>query len=231
MKIVWTGKESSGKSLQLSRKAEDIRQRNEKWIKMGCQPRTMVFNQPMANWFRERIELSGIKYLEVKDLSEFIYLDQADIFLDELIKYFPQRGSEALTPEQMHFLSQGAKSGIQIYSASQDFSQVHKQFRLLTNEVYVVTKMIGSRRPMKTAPPVKSIWGLCYMRQVAPSSFRGDSVSMETIGWPQPFFIERIDCARFDTEYKIPMSKLPVKKVRKQIIECDEDGYRTVKYV
>ncbi len=231
MKIVYTGKESAGKSLLLSRKADDIMWRNAKWIKKGCPPRTMVFNQPMSDSFVAEVESKGIKYLEIRDLNEFIYLDQIDLFLDEIMKYFPAKGSDSLLPDQLHFLSQGAKSGIHLYGASQDFSQVHKQFRLLTNEVYVVSKIIGSRRPMKSAPEVKRIWGLCYSREVSPMSFKGDSVSMDTVGFPSPFVIERVDCERFDTEYKIPQSFLPVKKVRKQVIVCDEDGYSTHKYV
>lgn len=225
MKICWTGKESQGKSLMLSKKAEEIRKRNARWVRKGCPPRTMVFNQPMSKDFRKEIEDSGLIYKEVKHINDFIYLEDIDLFLDELIKYFPQRGSEPLDPEVMHFLSQGAKSGIHIYSASQDFSQVHKQFRLLTNEVYVVTKMIGSPRPMKTAPAVKRIWGLCFSRQVSPDTFRGESATMESMGLPWPFLIAREDTERFDTEYKIPMSNLPDKVVRKQrIIGYNESG-------
>lgn len=235
MKIIWTGKESQGKSLMLSKKADEVMRRNAKWIRMGLPARTMVFNQPMSNKFRHQIESRGIKYLEVKNQSEFLFLEQIDLFLDEVIKYFPARGSEPLSPEQLHFLSQGAKSGIQIYGASQDFSQVHKQFRLLTNEVHVVRKIIGSRRPMKTAPPVKYIWGLCYVREVKPESFKGDSVTMETIGLPNFFLIDRIDCERFDTEYKIPQSELPLKKLRKQIERYDGDEetepFQRVKYL
>jgi len=174
MKIVWTGKESQGKSLMLSKKADEIMRRNAKWIRMGLPPRTMVFNQPMNPDFVNEIKKRGIKYLQVKNQNEFLFLEQIDLFLDEIIKYFPARGSEPLSQEQLHFLSQGAKSGIQIYGASQDFSQVHKQFRLLTNEVHVVKKIIGSSRPMKTAPQVKYIWGLCYSREVKPESFKGE---------------------------------------------------------
>jgi len=231
MKIIWTGKESSGKSLQLSRKAYEIMLRNERWIKQGCPPRTMVFNQPMSKKFRHEIESRGIGYKEIQNQQEFLYMEQIDLFLDEVIKYFPARGSEPLSPEQMHFLTQGSKSGIQLFGASQDFSQVHKQFRLLVNEVNVVTKLIGSRRPMKTAPPVNHIWGICYMRTVSPDSFKSDSVSMETIGFPQFFLIERTDTERFDTEYKIPQSTLPVRKLRRQEQLCDEDGYHRVVYL
>jgi len=235
MKIVWNGKESQGKSLMLSKKADEIMRRNAKWVAMGLPPRTMVFNQPMSKEFENQVRKRGVGYLQIKNQSEFLFMEQIDLFLDEVIKYFPARGSEPLSMEQLHFLSQGAKSGIQIYGASQDFSQVHKQFRLLVNEVYVVKKIIGSHRPMKTAPPVKRIWGMCYARQVKPESFRGDSVTMETKGFPSFFFIDREDCERFDTEYKIPQSELPLKKLRKQRERFDGDeetqAFEKVKFV
>jgi len=205
--------------------------RNAEWIKKGCSPRTMVFNQPMSESFKNEILSRGIGYKEVQNQQEFLYMEQIDLFLDEVIKYFPARGSESLSPEQLHFLTQGAKSGIQIFGASQDFSQVHKQFRLLVNEVYVVTKIIGSRRPMKTAPQTKYIWGVCAIRAVTPQSFKSDSQSMETVGFPSLFTINEVDCKRFDTEYKIPLSTLPVRKLRRQEQVCDEDGYRKVVYL
>lgn len=226
MKKVYTGIESSGKSLQLSINAERVLQRNINWLKITGVPRTMAFNQPMAKYFRARIENAGIKYLEWIELREILPLDNADIFIDEIIKYFPATGTAPLTREQMDFLTQGAKNGIHVYGASQDFSQVHKQFRLLVNEVYVITKLLGSKRPMKTAPPVKMIWGICMMRKVRPASFKGDSATMESIEWiPSFFLIEKEDTDRFDTTYKIPMSTLPTKIVRKQMhIGYNEKG-------
>lgn len=235
MKIVWTGKESQGKSLMLSKKADEIMRRNARWVRMGLPPRTMVFNQPMSKDFQHEIKSRGLGYKEVRNKADFLEMEQVDFFCDEIVKYWPARASEPLSFEDMHFLTQGAKSGIQIYGASQDFSQVHKQFRLLVNEVYVVRKLIGSRRPMKTAPPVKYVWGLCYTRQVKPESFKGDSVTMETIGFPSMFLIDRIDCERFDTEYKIPQSDLPIKKLRRQIevYEGDETTkpFQRTKYI
>jgi len=232
MKIVYTGIESSGKSLLLSRQAEKVRQRNIKWFKITGLKRTMAFNSPMSPEFIKSIEENNINYLYFKNLDDILYLEEADIFIDELIKFFPASGSNSLSNEQLHFITQGAKSGIHLWGASQDFSQVHKQFRLLVNEVYVIKKIVGSRRPMKTAPPVKSIWGICTKRKVAPSSFKGDSATMDEIeGGLSLFFITRKDVERFDTSYKIPISKLPVKKLRKQEEYCDEDGFRRVKYI
>jgi len=225
MKIVYTGIESSGKSLQLSVRAEEVLQRNIKWLGITGIPRTMAFASPMSQQFVERIERAGIKYFKFSNLQDILHLNECDIFIDELIKFFPASGSNSLSNEQLDFITQGAKSGVNMYCASQDFSQVHKQFRLLVNEVYVVTKFIGSRRPMKTSPPVRKIWGLCIIRPVSPTSFKGDSATMDSLGWPSFYFVNREDCMRFDTSYKVPLSTLPDKRVRKQrIIGHDENG-------
>lgn len=230
-KVIYTGIESSGKSLLLSRTAERVRQRNAYWFRVTKLKRTMAFNSPMSKEFRDLIEKSNINYLEFKDLDEIVYLEEADIFIDEVIKYFPASAT-TLSNEQLHFLTQGAKSGICLWGASQDFSQVHKQFRRLVNEVYLITKIIGSRRPMKTAPPVKTVWGICSKRRVNPQSFKGDDATMEKLenGYSL-FLITKPDIARFDTSYKIPLSGLPVKKLRKQKEVCDEDGYTRYRYI
>jgi hypothetical protein len=232
MKVIYTGIESSGKSLLLSKQAEKVRQRNIKWYKITGLKRTMAFNSPMAPEFIQLIKNSNINFLQFKNLDEILYLEEADIFIDEVIKYFPASGSNSLSNEQLHFVTQGAKSGIHLWGASQDFSQVHKQFRLLVNEVYVITKLIGSARPMKTAPPVKRIWGICTKRKVNPLSFKGDSATMDQIeGGLSIFFITKKDVQRFDTSYKIPITKLPIKKIRRQEEYCDEDGFRRIRYI
>jgi len=226
MKVVYTGKESSGKSLQLSIQANKVLKRNIKWLSVTGIPRTMCFNTPMSKDFIAQIENAGLKYLEFKNFIEIAHLSECDIFIDELIKFFPANGSTGLSNEQLDFITQGAKTGVHLFGASQDFSQVHKQFRLLVNECYIVTKIIGSSRPMKTAPPVKNIWGLCMLRSVSPSSFKGDSANMVSTDWfPSFFFIYKEDTQRFDTSYKIPLSRLPDKRVRKQrLIGYDEEG-------
>ena len=226
MKKVFVGIESSGKSLQLSIHAEIVLKRNIKWLAITGRSRTMAFNSPMSDEFVGRIKAAGITYKKFAHLNEILGMEEADIFIDELIKFFPANGANSLSREQLDFVTQGAKTGIHIYAASQDLSQVHKQFRLLVNEVYVISKLIGSRRPMKTAPPVKMIWGLCMMRSVRPASFKGDNATMEDLDMiPSFFLIHKEDCERFDTSFKIPLTKLPLKVVRKQeIVGYGEDG-------
>lgn len=229
MKCVYTGIESSGKSLQLSRTAANVLARNKKWLAITGVPRKMAFNQDMSEEFVNEIRDAGLEYIRFKHLDDILPLEEIDIFIDELIKFFPASGSNSLGREQLDFITQGAKTGVHLYAASQDFSQVHKQFRLLVNEVYVITKILGSKRPMKTAPPVKRIWGLCMMRKCRPSSFKGDNETLESEGIPGFFFIREIDTKRFDTSFKIPPTKLPIKIVRRQeYIGYDDEGVEIV---
>lgn len=232
MKLVFNGLESSGKSLLLSRQAEKVLRRNKLWYKIRKKKkleevkRTMAFNQPMSEKFIRRIYDANCNYLQFRSFDEIEHLTEADIFIDELLKFFPSRGSDPLPFHVMEFLTQGAKSGNNIYATSQDFSQVHKQFRILTNKVYIVRKIVGSPRPIKSMPPVTSIWGLCIKKSVDPQSFQGDMAEMKTKFIPIPFTIQKADTLRYDTLYKVPNATWPDLKLRPQrIYKVDSDGH------
>lgn len=222
MKKIYTGIESSGKSLQLARQARSLVLRNAKWATITGRPRPIRSNMRFTKIFEEWSLSKGIPIFYWDNLEEITYESECDVIIDEVVKYFDARQWSTLTLDSKHWLTQGAKSGVHVYGSSQDFSQVDKQFRLLCNEVYVISKFIGSRRPMKTAPEVKRVWGICVMRRVNPVSFKGDSVSMETIGFPSPFLIQREDTEIFDTNAKVVPSELPIKRLRKQILRYED---------
>lgn len=226
MKKVYTGIESSGKSLLLAREAKRLVKRNSKWYKTTKVKRPILSNMKFSQNFVAYAESMNVPIEYWHNLEEIIYRTECDVFIDELIKYFDSRLWQNLTLDAKHWLSQGAKTGIHVYATSQDFSQVEKQFRILCNEVYLVNKLFGSRRPMKTAPPVRHVWGLCMTRPVDPRSFKGDNATMEMISIiPSFFFISKEDTIIFDTNAKVIPSRLPVKRKRKQVIEfVDDDG-------
>jgi len=234
MKMVFTGDESAGKSLQLARKLRELVLRNERWANITGIKRPIRSNMRLSEEFVEWAAQKNVPIFYWNNLSEIIYETECDIIIDELIKYFDSRAWADMSIDAKHFLSQGAKSGVHIYAAAQDFSQVDKAFRLLTKKCYVVSKFIGSPRPMKTAPPVKKIWGICFMREVNPKSFKGDTVTMETIGFfPTPFLIEKVDCEVFDTNAKIIPSELPpLKRMQRHWFLPDgKIGYTKTWYV
>jgi len=225
MKIIYVGKESSGKSLMLAKRACDLVARNSRWFEKTNIKRPIYTNSPFSLEFVKWAETQNVPIINWTDLSDIIEISEADIFIDEIIKYFDARNWLNLSLESKHWLTQGAKSGVHVYGACQDFSQVEKQFRLLCNEVYQVIKIIGSPRPMKTRPPVTRVWGICMLRQVNPSTFKGDITTMETMGWPSFFTIRKHDTDIFDTSLRIRSGKLPPKYLRKQdVFKRDENG-------
>jgi len=225
MKIIYVGKESSGKSLMLAKRAKDLIDRNSRWFDKTGVKRPIYTNSPFAEDFVAYAESVNVPIVNWTDLQDILQVGEADIFIDEIIKYFDARNWSDLGVEAKHWLTQGAKSGIHVYGACQDFSQVEKQFRLLCNEVYQVIKVIGSPRPMKTRPPVARVWGICMLRQVNPSTFKGDITSMETMGWPSFFTIRKQDTDIFDTSLRIRTGKLPPRYLRKQdVFKRQEDG-------
>jgi len=142
--------------------------------------------------------------------------------MDEVLKYFDATKWAELGLDAKHWLSQGAKSGIEVYAAAQDFSQVAKMFRILVTDCDNITKIIGSRRPMKTSPPVKYIWGVCTARPVNPATFKGDSVTMESSGFPWPFLIQKRDCEIFDTNASVSPTELP--RFKHTVRYCEHYG-------
>ena len=219
MKMGWTGLESAGKSQLMAVHSTMVYARNVRWLKkrarLGLEsvPRTMAFDTPMSSTFIEKIKSRGLKYVHFRNLTENEHLGDIDIFINEINKYFPSRGSDPLTPQQEEYLTQGAKRGIDIYFCSQDFSQAHKRFRQLTNRMYYVVKMFGSIRPVPSAPPVNHIWGLALAWRLNPQSFNGDDASMRASGisrlLPSPYWFNRTDCNLYDTSFIVPSTDLP----------------------
>jgi len=228
----WTGEQSAGKSQLMAVHAMQVLERNIFWIKRRKElglpfiPRTMAFDSPMSPAYIKQVEIAGMKYIHFKQLNEVMPLNEIDIFIHEIVSWFPQRGSEPLVPEQAEFLSQAEKEGIQIYFCCQDFSQVHKAFRMNVYELRLVVKVIGSARPMRSAPPVKRIWGLVLHWELDPRSFRGDNASIERLGnFPSVYFINREDTELYDTSYRVRGLRLPpLKMIPQEVQYFIEDG-------
>lgn len=232
MAIGWTGAQSAGKSQLLAVHAVEILHRNIKWInirrEMGLEhiPRKMAFDSPMSPAFIKAVEDAGMEYIKFSSLSDVMPLSDIDIFIHEIVSWFPQRGSEPLTPEQSEFLSQAEKEGIRLYFACQDYSQTHKGFRIHVYDLALVVKLIGSPRPMKSAPPVNYIWGIVLYWDIDPRTFDGSNDSMERLHMiPHFYWINREDTELYDTSYRVKgISLPPLKMIPQEIHYYNEQG-------
>jgi len=236
-KIIYSGLESSGKSLKLAMEAVRIAERNGRWNKSAYmrakgRKRPIVSNMTFTQPFVEYCKTLDVPIFYWEDLEELISYKEADIFIDEVGNYFDSRLWADLSLDVRKWLTQGAKSGIEIYGSAQDFAQVDKAFRRLCNELYLITKIIGSRRPAATKPPVKRIWGVCAMQQLDPQGYDEDKkkfVSGSLI--PAIFFIERKYCEIFDTGQFMARSAPPKLKHIERLCELDACGIKKIQHV
>jgi len=214
-KVIFSGLEGDGKSLQLAKIARFLVKRNSKWkekSKTKEKPegitRPIYSNMRFSKAFAEYAEAEGIPLRYWSNLDDLIKIEQADIIVDEVGNYFDSRLWADLTLDARRWLTQGSKMGIELYGSAQDFAQVDKAFRRLVNELIHISKIIGSPRPAATRPPVQRIWGICSMRSLDPQTYdEGEdkfaSASIFSMRW---FRIRRQDCEIFDTTQKIERS-------------------------
>lgn len=223
-KIIFSGLESSGKSLKLAIVAEKILFRNGKWKEESGIARPIISNTPFSKEYENKAEELGIPIKYWENLDDLIQHQDADIFIDEIGTYFDSRLWTELSLDVRRWIQQGAKMGIELYGACQDFSQVDVAFRRLTSELYYIQKIIGSPRPSNTKPPIKKIWGLCVMRELNPQQYdekKKEFVGSSLFNIPKFFFIRRRDCELFDTKFFIKRSKpLALKHVERKCFDC-----------
>lgn len=220
MKIIYTGLESSGKSLQLAMRAEIVLFRNIKWKTKTGTARKILTNSPFSEKFMAVAKANGIEVVLWENLDELITQRDCDIFVDEIGTYFDARLWADLSLDVRRWIQQGAKMGIELYGAAQDFAQVDLSFRRLVSQLFHITKVIGSGRPSPTKPPIKKIWGLCHMVELNPQKYDEKKKQFATegimnffTGW---FTIQRKYCELFDTRYFLKRSRpIPLKHIER----------------
>jgi len=270
MKIIYSGLESSGKSLRLASVVSDLVLRNSKWnagrlaqyekdlevwerslalrqsVGQGAmdrfeldhpQPikpmeRAIVSNLKFSDEFFEYSKEMGVPIIYWENLEDVIKYENVDVVIDEVGTYFDSRLWADLSLDVRRWLTQGAKSGIEIYGTAKDFAQIDLSFRRLVNHLYHITKLVGSRRPSATKPPVTKIWGVCSMRELNPREYKEDKKSFDkTSLFPSFFWIARRHCEMFDTTQKIQRSKnVPLKHIER-LCELDNCSFRKLMHI
>jgi len=186
-------------------------------------PRPIASNLKFSDAFYKLVtEDLGVPIIYWKNIDELVLLENCDVFVDEVGNYFDSRLWSDLSLDARMWLQQGGKTGVEMYGSAQDFAQVDKSFRRLVNHLYVITKVMGSRRPSSTKPPVGRIWGLCVMRELDPKGYDEDKKKFASeFSLPQFYTIRRSTCEIFDTTQKILRSELsPFKHIPRHCATC-----------
>jgi len=202
MKAIFSGLEGSGKSLYLAETIENVAERNAKWFKKSGIQRSIVSNLHFSKDFVSKCEKIGVPIEYWDNIETLVQKKDVDVVIDEVGNYFDSRLWSDLSLDVRRWLSQADKMGIEIYGTAQDFAQVDKAFRRLTTDLFHLTKVVGSRRPSATRPPVKRIWGLVAKFRLDPQGYEEDKKKYLSL-FPSFFFIRAHYCKLFDTGQEI----------------------------
>jgi len=157
------GAPGQGKSLYTARKVEDLLRRNKRWYKKSGIIRKIASNIKFSEEF-EKIADGFLLYWT--NTQQLVGLRDVDIVWDEIATELDSRNWVNLDDEMKRFLSQYRKRGVDIYANTQDFSMIDARARLMITSVKSLSKIIGSRDPTPTKPPIKYIWGVIMIREV-----------------------------------------------------------------
>lgn len=205
---IFTGRAGAGKSLSMAEQALSVLDRNHKFFK-----RTGLIRPIYSNLrFAQHIVEYWCRQYETDDHSEFLryFLDSdelleirdADVFIDEIGTYFDAQEYKNMSPQLKRWIQQHRKRGVEIWATAQDFAQLDKSFRRLTDKVYYNVKLLGSRDVSATKPPPKFIWGLIIQRTINPTDYDEDNKGSQAQGF-LPFLITRKKTEVFDTTQDI----------------------------
>lgn len=233
-KKVYVGLESSGKSLLMSREFEENLYRNYRWLQITGIPRPIYYNISISQSMIDLAAELGIPIHKWTNIWDLVSMSECDLYIDELATYFDSRFYQDLPLDVRLWLSQAEKMGVQIVGATQDYFMIDISFRRLVKQLHEVHKVVGSRRPMKTAPPVNIVWGIMFVWNLDPRSAAkaGNQEEMKTSGIfniPKVTWLKKKDTKRFNTQTRVALSEPP--PLKKYVRVCPEDGFRRVKYV
>lgn len=200
-----TGAPGEGKSLAQARRARFLYARNRAWYEESGILRKIAPNQPIN--YKLLGDDAEKFFLPVwEDLSELCKLRDCDVLWDEAANEIDARNFAMLSGRVKKFLSRFDKRGIEIYANTQDFNMLDKRARTMMSQVFVVYKILGSRRPSNTRPKVEKPWGFYWIREW--ENFKDEKcLSDETLRslsiLPEEFFfLEKIDIELYDTGYE-----------------------------
>jgi len=202
----YEGLPGSGKTHEGASQVETLLSRNRKWSKKSGILRPVYSNLPFnEDWNNKWGE--GLKYW--RDPMQLPALRDCDIFWDEIPVHLDSRGWENLSLSLRAWLQQHRHFGIEIYFTAQDFFQIDKSFRRLVDSVERCYKLIGSRNPSATKPPVKRIWGVIVRRTLERKTMLKDDGDPKYDLWPGISFIHRKYATAYDISYTIEQGVYP----------------------
>lgn len=211
---VITGRAGAGKSTLLAQLHEEVLERNGRWYQKTGLLRPIYTNLKLS---KELEDYWGVAE-SPDDKEAFIHywhepiqlkdLKDCDVFIDEIARFFDASQWQNTPLSLKAWLQQHRKLGINLYGNAQDFGQVDIAYRRLTSTLFYLVKIVSSRDPSPTRPPIKRVWGLSVVYTIEPTDYKEDQKENRTAFYSL-FFITKRKTQIFDTRQIIKGGAYP----------------------
>lgn len=224
---LFVGRPGHGKSLATAKLFMKLLRRNMAWFKRTGKMRliysNMVLTSKWSNNARHSRALEFIRYWSSP--MELIGLEDIDVIWDEIARHLDSRNYKELNDKIKTFVQEHDKMGINIYANTQRPNQVDVMFRSNCEDIWRVTKWLGSRRPSPTRIPSRWIWGICILRRLKRESFSkeesDEEYEVEFMSFPRFMWISKYKTDFFDTRQRIIYQHAPLEHI---LQFCKEPG-------
>lgn len=168
---IYVGLPGSGKTLKLAKISLKILKRNYRYWK-----KTGIIRKVYSNIrFREDIEKKYVQFIHYWTELDDLWLSRdVDVIWQEMAAYLDSNDYKIVPRELKRWLQLHRHFGIDIYGDTQDFPMIDISVRRITNNVYELHKIFGSRDKSATRPKIRYIWGLVLIFDVKSESFGED---------------------------------------------------------
>jgi len=191
----------------------------EVWCNFHLNPVIQEKNQDRLRYWRIPQQMIFSDYPENKTIRR-----NFDCVWDEMAVELPSDRWKDTDPNVRRFFAQHRKRGIQLFGNTQDFMMVDINVRRMITHVFQTRKIIGSRDPSATLPPVGIIWGLVLIWELDKALIRENADKREHVTlFPEILWITKKLALSYDTGEDINKAE----KMRLQHIEyrCDKCKY------
>lgn len=220
-----TGLPGASKSYMLAQWIVNVVYRNKAWFEKTGIKRVVKSNLKMSEEFEE---FAGdfLQYWE--DPEELPHLKNCDVAWEEMGAHIDSRSWEQLPLNLRRWLQQHRHRGVEIFGNCQRFEDVDVAVRRLTGRLLYLIKLMGSRDPSPTTPPVKHIWFVTAKFELDPLAYTADE-PFKNSAFGGFEFGGRKGVELYSMFNDIKPGKYPPLQHRAR--ECSDCGYKKVSHV
>jgi len=238
---VYSGRPGAGKSSKFADQLIRVALRNKAWYERlykypidGYIPikRKVFTNTPIEPHILHELGITDY-YAEFHGIHQALQIRDADIFWDEMQVDCHIDMDDRLPRQAFEFFQQHRKLGLEIYATSQDFAQITKGVRRTAMRLVYYIKLIGSRNPSATRPPVKMPFLFSIGFDLDPATYdeetskKGLEISFTSL--PEFLILGPKQLLRYKTGYIIGQGEMPPYQHYER--KCGKEGCKHCKIV